>query len=189
MCEEPIEEWNCILNCNTNKCLVLDEENCECVIDPDCELEKFCKGNPEDCKCTEKDGGSWCSALTDDSVKTWIFAFAYDSLNTKFITNIGDLFFTLGGSFVRYRLDHICREWYPGTNSDNFSWEFDNMLKPTKILYRCIDMANVPCTNIFEFERDLIKLNQDTLILSFDQNAFLGWIAYIPYKNQDTSSN
>jgi len=185
MCEEPVEIIRCTLNCDPNNCLVVDEENCECVTDPDCEAEKLLGEDLEDCTCAEADGGSWCTALTGDSIKTWIFLYAYDSTKNEVITELGELMFIIGGEFFRYQRDHIYRRWWEGTGvTDIYSWEFDNNIQPTKILYKCIDRGpGYPCaTNNFDYERDLIKLNSDTLILAWPyKNELNGWIAYVPY--------
>jgi len=183
-CDEPMENWKCILNCNTNECLVLDEENCECVPDPVCEAVKFCGGNLEDCICKEEDGGSWCTALTGDSIKTWIFAFAYDSVENEIITDMMKLMFGgFHGCFYRYRLDHNYYQWC-APPAEVFSWKFDDVLHPDKIIYHCIEREGYPCTILYEFERKIIKLNSDTLILSWPfQNEFKGYIAYIPYED------
>ena len=184
MCEEPVEDWRCILNCNPNECLVLDEENCECVTDPVCEAEKFCGGDLEDCKCKEKDGGSWCTALTSDSIKTWTYAFAYDSLKNEIITDdiINYIWFCLHGGHFRYRLDHTYYEWCAPPPTSVFTWEFDTVHQPKKIIYNCLERYGNPCTILDEYERIIIKLNSDTLILSWPyENEFKGWIAYVPY--------
>jgi hypothetical protein len=181
MCDEPIEKWNCMLNCNTNECLVLDEENCRCVPDPVCEAEKFCGGNLEDCKCHKEDGGSWCSALTGDSIKTWIFTYAYDSLNDEIITGIditNYIWACIYEGYFRYQLTHtyleLCGSPPEVSSWGVFLWEFDNVTLPTKILYHRENYWR-------EFERTIIKLTADTLILTWpDKKEFNGWIAYVP---------
>ncbi len=128
MCDVTVDEWACILNCNPAECLVLDEEDCECVIDPICEAENFCGGDVEDFRCKEKDGGSCCTALTGDSIKTW---------------------------------------------------KFDDVTQPSKIIYKREYTVNYPGWH--EFERKIIKLNSDTIILTWpDENEFKGGIAYVP---------
>lgn len=182
MCEEPVNKWKCTLNCNPAECYVLDEENCECVIDPICETESFCGGDIEDCRCKEEDGGSWCTVLTGDSIKTWKFAFAYDSTNNEIITDIGKYIWScLQEAFFRYQLDHTYLEWCEPP-AEVFSWKFDNVHNPEKIKYHCLEREGYPCTILYEYERTIIKLNSDTLILSWPfENEFKGWIAYIPY--------
>ena len=191
MCKEPLEEWRCIRYCNPNECQVLNEKKCICVTDPVCEAEKekFCGGDLGDCKCKEEDGGSWCSALTGDSIKTWKFAFAYDTLNNEIITDdiMEYIWANLQGS---YRIDHI---YYSGGGSSTpevFSWKFDNMHQPLKIQFNCIERYGQPCWTPIEYERTIIKLNTDTLILTWPWgNELKGWIAYIPNDDYDLSQD
>lgn len=181
-CNVPVEEWRCILNCNPNDCLVLDEEICECITDPICESEHFCGGDLDDCRCKEEDGGSWCTALTGDSIKTWTFAFAYDTIKNEIISDIWKYIWAcLEGGKFRYQLDHIYGGWC--TDSPRiYSWRFDNVHHPVKIIYGCIPTEDYPCIGQSEIERTIIKLNSDTLKLSWPyENEFKGWIAYVPY--------
>ena len=173
----------CILNCNPEECLILDEENCECVIDRACLAEKFCDGDIEDCKCKEEDGGSWCEALTGDSIKVWFLYTRTDSLIWENIgTNYNSYFDRKRGDLCIYRLDHIYRE--PGIYENNFgpftsSWEFDNVIYPKKIIYKHIQSSEYPPYDYYE-ELEIVRLTPDTLILSYYNESKKAWLICIP---------
>jgi hypothetical protein len=102
------DDWICMRNCNPALCLILDEAECICVSDIECMREKFCGGDVQNCGCKEQDGGSWCSALTGDSIKTWKFAYAFDSIRYDTLTEVWEYMYASPGAFQYvYRLDHI----------------------------------------------------------------------------------
>jgi hypothetical protein len=201
-CYDPGEpELRCIRNCNPAEYLMLDEESCRCVLDPDALLELFCDGDLNDCVCKEEDGGNWCTALTGDSVKTWELVSAYnpdtgDSLN---INELLVLYYGMGVRFLRtYRLDHILisiteetgpRPTHSSFGSRYLTWEFDNVDDPEKIIYK--EPVNHPIYNKtlvdlpeeYYEEKGLIKLTPDTLILleATDTTAYV----YIPVDHPD----
>jgi len=189
-------EQICILQCNPQECLFLDEEKCECVPDPVCETEKFCGGDIENCGCKEKDGGGWCTALTGDSIKTWKFAYLYDSIRYDTAASLAEVFeFMLQYIYdypmvlYDYRLDHFLITFYEEDlsyeNYDYFkdmhvyTWEFDNLIQPTKIIYTKPD-EYWPYRGLDEFERKIIKLSPDTLITTWHEGIFPGWIVLVP---------
>jgi hypothetical protein len=76
------------------------------------------------------------------------------------------------GGYFRYQLDHTYLEWC-SPPPEVSTWKFDNVTLPTKILYHREDYWH-------EFERTIIKLTADTLILTWpDKKEFNGWIAYV----------
>jgi len=181
-CYNEVGEYICILNCNPAECLVLDEEKCKCVLDRACLAEKFCGGDIEDCKCKEEEGGSWCKALTGDSIKVW----RYGRIDSLIYENIGSnynpYFDRKRGIRSVYRLDHIYSE--PGVYENKFSpflssWEFDNVIHPKKIIYRHIKSSEYPKVGYYE-ELDIIKLTPDTLILSCYNESRKAWLIYVP---------
>ena len=201
-CYNPGEpELRCIRNCNPAEYLMMDEESCWCVPDPDALLELFCDGDLDDCVCKEEDGGNWCTALTGDSVKTWELVGAYnvytgDSINIYW----SPLFY--GKSELRsistYRLDHIMiglLEWAgPRFRTSSImggylSWEFDDVDHPGKIIYKepvnhpIYKKTLVELPEEYYEEKGLIKLTQDTLILleEIDTAAYI----YVPADHPD----
>lgn len=170
---EP-DKYICILNCNPGECLLLDEENCECVSDLDCVTEKFCGGDVAECGCREEDGGDWCTALTGDSIKTWKFAYVYDSWNKDTITSPWSFYYDdLNALSYIYRLDNIYIESLEFEDPFIYSWKFDDVNQPTKIIYRRFDHSSSD-------ERDLIKLTADSLILDYREDGIFGQIVYVP---------
>lgn len=169
-------KYVCILNCNPAECLILDEEKCECVRDPDCISERLCGGNINDCGCDEEDGGVWCSALTGDSLKTWVLASIYDSLTEEIISAKGHAQYT-------YRLDQILIQYVPDFEYLSItSWKFDNVVYPGRIVYRCptvfyFNSSYYPESDYYD-EKELIKLTADTLILTDVEGSITS--IYIP---------
>jgi hypothetical protein len=194
-------ELRCIRNCNPAEYLILDEESCRCVPDPDALLELFCDGDINDCVCKEEDGGNWCTVLTGDSVKTWELVSAYnpeteDSLN---IYELSFLYWGMGVRFLRiFRLDHILisitEETGPRPTQISFGsryliWEFDNVDDLGKIIYK--EPVNHPIYNKtlvdlpeeYYEEKRLIKLTTDTLILLEEPDTAA--YVYIPVDHLD----
>jgi len=178
-----------MLYCNPSECLMLDEEKCECVKDFECIYEKYCEVDLdlEDCICQMGDGGIWCSALTGDSIKTWEFVYAYDTIMNDTLEKLnywwhqlwdtpeGLYQYRVDHDYVRYRDDENCISHDP----DPYRWEFDDPFQPAKIMYaRIINRSsyNIP----HEFERRIIKLNPDTLITTWREGEFPGWILLVP---------
>lgn len=182
-CSTPENELGkCLLNCNSAECLVLDEEECICVSDVDCIREEFCGGNQADCGCKDVDGGSWCTALTNDSIKTWKFAFFYDSLTKK--RELPLYFFHLAYDndyYYTYRLDNIYLEGDEYIDPYVFSWEFDDVSNPEKIIYRNMGYPDSWPEPVYFQELDIVQLNPDTLILTYRDNEYDGIIAYTAY--------
>lgn len=201
-CYDPGEpELRCIRNCNPAEYLMLDEETCRCVSDPDALLELFCDGDLDDCVCKEEDGGNWCTALTGDSIKTWEMVGAYNP-KTGDSLNIYEPLFLLGvmeARFLRiYRLDHIMISVaeHPGPRfrisaigGRYLTWDFDNVDDPGKIIYKepinhpIYKKTLVDLPEEFYEEKGLIQLTADTLILleETDTAAYI----YIPVDHPD----
>jgi hypothetical protein len=79
----------------------------------------------------------------------------------------------------RYQLNHIYVIWSTASGAEKYTWKFDDVSQPSKIIYKREYTVNYPGWH--EFERKIIKLNSDTIILTWpDENEFKGWIAYVP---------
>lgn len=185
----PEEKGSCILYCDPDDCLFLDEEKCECIKDFECIYDKyFPEVDLGDYECGAWDGGIWCSALTGDSIKIWESLYAYDTIHNDTIFNpsIFEWYFStwnFPAGLYQYRVDHVYKfcgddpicSWDPGL----YSWKFDNLINPSKIIYHRIKYI-LPMTQN-DYEITIIKLNQDTLITAWYDGNFTGWTLLVPY--------
>jgi len=190
-CYDSLNELGpCMLYCNPSECLILDAEKCACVKDFECIRKNYFGIDQDadlgDCICEIEDGGAWCSFLTDDSIKTWKFVFAYDTLREDTLNGLysygwqdpaGLYQYTVSHGYIRDRGNDYRLSYEP----DIYLWEFDNKLEPTKINYYSIDLRSLD--QIRAFERTIIKLNPDTLITTWREGEFPGWILLVPYEN------
>jgi hypothetical protein len=101
---------DCELTCNGD-CLVLNEDECECVVDVDCRcsdglkngLEEFtdCGGDCPPCACDD----DFCSWLSNDSEKSWEMAYLTQNPPTSDTLFREDLNDVQKGVLLRFRVD------------------------------------------------------------------------------------
>lgn len=170
----------CVLNCDSRYCEYPDLEICECVKDVDCICNNGIKDDDEiviDCGgvcglycCDEENGAEWCGKLTNGLEKTWKMTYLIDRLTGDSLYS-GPLYDIIRNYSYSYQVDKFYIEHYSDRREAPFTWEFDNVEQPEKIILEYIGPGEV---HLSQGELPIVKITDDTLQLRYINNWFLG---------------